>query len=429
MSLSVNESRPVIPQTPAAVPVSQPIPSAAPAPTQSTFQTRYQSDGFDAPKAQPKLALTAEESGGGGSASRWQAQSDYEAILRDGSYGRLGIDATNLLAQHRGDAEYTSELVGLLQRNGQIDSVVAQTFGYREGDGLGEWRHPILSEAIDSARQHGGLLDDEIRAHALGYNSDAWQRMNALSAQPIERLGVSDEDWADGKIIDGTGQAHPPGTPLGSIPAVYPQDGNANGLIIHVNGIGNDLEAQTRAMQETADTTGKAVVGIHNGTDGKLTDLVQAAGDKMALSDNPARNALMQTVIAELEAGREVQIAAHSQGALITSGALRGVADHYRDQGLSDAEIEAKLSNVKVETFGGAAYTYPDGPKYVHYVNTLDVVAMTVGLGMTDAPVHPGKNARVEYFTQPYEGILGPHDYNNVYMPYRKDFDLMYSGG
>jgi hypothetical protein len=44
-------------------------------------------------------------------------------------------------------------------------------------------------------------------------------------------------------------------------------------------------------------------------------------------------------------------------------------------------------------------------------------------------PVYAGKNARVIEFDQPYPGLLGPHDYNNVYLPKRKDFDTMYYYG
>jgi hypothetical protein len=79
------------------------------------------------------------------------------------------------------------------------------------------------------------------------------------------------------------------------------------------------------------------------------------------------------------------------RGALVTSGALSLVKNQLeRDaqlpgaQGQEARQLLERFNNIKVETFGGAAASYPSGPQYVHYIHTGDPVPMTAGLGGKD---------------------------------------------
>jgi hypothetical protein len=215
--------------------------------------------------------------------------------------------------------------------------------------------------------------------------------------------GQVSERAADGLFLGADGQLYGKNTPLRDIPAVQPNPANFppgvtpnNELIIHVNGIQNDVATQEVALQAVADQTGSQVIGIHNATAGGgfgfLQDVGQCALDKAGLYNfNPATVTMGQTIYKALQEGRPVHLMAHSQGALVTSGALTLVKNQLeRDARLPGAQGEQarqmleRYNAIKVETFGGAAASYPAGPQYVHYINTGDPVPMTLGLGGKD---------------------------------------------
>ena len=80
--------------------------------------------------------------------------------------------------------------------------------------------------------------------------------------------------------------------------------------------------------------------------------------------------------------GSEIHLVGHSHGAIIISCALDVIADGLAAQGLSRDEAKAVLGRVTVETYGGAAQRFVDGPRYTHVVNKLDGVPMLTGVGL-----------------------------------------------
>jgi hypothetical protein len=238
----------------------------------------------------------------------------------------------------------------------------------------------------------------------------------------------------DGKLMGAGGQAFDPSTPLSQVPAYTPKDGvKQPGTIIYVNGMMTDKKGQEDTLQAIADKTGQRTIGIHNSTEGFFKDLGQCITDKMDKGKNPAVDTLADSLYNELKAGRDVHLMAHSQGGLITSRALNDVAKRLRvEDGLSKSDIEAKLGKVSVETFGAAAATYPDGPKYVHYVNDKDPVPGLFGLGTSgkgplDLLKHAGKDAKIRYFSE--KSIFsGAHNINDTYLNQRVPFDQARAG-
>ncbi|HWS54013.1 MAG TPA: hypothetical protein VN228_07800 [Pyrinomonadaceae bacterium] len=226
----------------------------------------------------------------------------------------------------------------------------------------------------------------------------------------------------DGHFVGADGRTFPPSTPLSEIPPVLPSSGRDNGqTILYVNGISTTKDSQFDSLREIADHTGARVVGIHNATQGALVDIIQSGGDTLDIGRNPAVDALASTVYEEITAGRTVNLMAHSQGALITSRALQDVRGRLMlEDGLSRREAERVLSRVNVETFGGAAGSYPDGPRYVHYVNRFDPVSTLFGLGPFANPlVRPGRGAVVHRFAE----FDNAHGFDATYLPRRVPFD------
>ena len=184
---------------------------------------------------------------------------------------------------------------------------------------------------------------------------------------------------------------------------------------------------QARSLQSIADTTGAKLIGVHNATEGMAADLLQCVKDKLDKGTNPAVDTLADTIYSELKAGRSVHVMGHSQGGLITSRALNDVARRLRiEDGLSQADTEKLLGKVNVETFGAAAWSYPDGPKYVHYVNDKDQVPGLFGLG-NGVLDHPGKGAVVRHFSSG-SNMGEAHGLTQSYLPARIPFEEARAG-
>jgi hypothetical protein len=233
----------------------------------------------------------------------------------------------------------------------------------------------------------------------------------------------------DGVFVGANGQTFAPNTPLDRIPAVQPRNAPAtNETLIYINGINTTKDAQAGSLQAIADRAGARVIGIHNSTEGMITDLRQCVTDKLDLGRNPPVDTLADTVYKEIQAGRTVHLMAHSQGALITSRALRDVYQRLRiEDGLSRAEAERRLGQVKVETFGGAAGHFQDGPQYVHYINRDDPVPSLFGLGWDIDRFNPtldaGRGAQVHWFTDIHLNPIASHSFEDVYLERRVPFE------
>ncbi len=252
--------------------------------------------------------------------------------------------------------------------------------------------------------------------------------LNPIRAR-FQREETPTDRQFDGQFVGANGQTFDADTPLSEIPAVTPAGGARNNeTLIYVNGIRTNVAGQTNSLQAIADNTGSRVIGVHNATGGFGADVLQSLGDKLDIGNNPAVDTLADTVYNELRAGRDVHLMAHSQGALVTSRALTDVKNRLMlEDGMTRSQAEALLNNVKVETFGGAARRYPDGPQYVHYVNRNDGVPQSFGLRSWLNPfAHAGDNAVTHYFREGKP--LVSHGFEEFYLPERVPFEAARQG-
>jgi len=139
--------------------------------------------------------------------------------------------------------------------------------------------------------------------------------------------------------------------------------------VVMVNGIMTDVALQASDLQRMANT-GCRVVGVHNATKGMMRDLAQCAGDKLDLkmANNAATETVAQVIHQILHKDEPPLLVGHSQGALVVSNALGRVGGEG-------------LKKLEVLTLGGASWTFPEGPKYKHFVNVFDAVPMGAGVG------------------------------------------------
>lgn len=289
----------------------------------------------------------------------------------------------------------------------------------------------LLDAAQQSATQAFSLGAGLSEVYASRLGTDLLP-LGISSLVNLSNLAASErrpDTFFDGAFVGANGRTFPATTPLDQLPAVQPRNGPAtNETLIYVNGINTTKDAQAASLQAIADRTGARVIGIHNSTEGMISDLRQCITDKLDLGRNPPVDTLADTVYNEIQAGRTVHLMAHSQGALITSRALRDVYQRLRiEDGLSRAEAEQRLGQVKVETFGGASGHYQDGPQYVHYINRDDPVPSLFGLGWDIDRFNPtldaGRGAQVHRFTDWHLNPIASHSFEDVYLVRRVPFD------
>ena len=268
---------------------------------------------------------------------------------------------------------------------------------------------------------------------------------------------------------------NPPNYNFWNVPPITPAIGERhpaspvlNKRIVYVNGIGTPRESHAYTVKLISVVTGAVVIGIYNQSGvgqnpGIFSDLVQCLGDKMGIGNNPATNTLAQCVYDSCVSSSYLNIVAHSQGAIITSRALRqGIGkllDHYGRQdhqvrpyiekiernrgffarvgraiaGLDNIErlqlqmllqerilpvVERHLdASVTAQTFGGAGRFFPNGPRYRHVFNSWDPVPVLFGQG--DIMTGPGRGARVEQIDRNAGSMIrdfDDHSMDGVYL-------------
>ena len=326
---------------------------------------------------------------------------------------------------------------------GRINSSTAQSNIHNENAVVQadrQSRQAPVSPAVDPdriERQMGQFLRSRQSVGSTFLQQNLAARLGQIKSSLTALPEGKPDQFYDGTFIGASGRAYSATTPINQIPAVTPRDGRTpNGKIIFVNGIQTPKDVQAQSLQSIADKTGAAVIGIHNSTDGLLSptgfigDVIQVLKDKADLGKNPAVDTLANAIYDAAKKGEPLSVMAHSQGALIAS---RAVGDAYKrlriEDGLSASAAKKRLNTIQIETFGGAARSYPDGPQYVHYINNDDAVPMALGLGVgiqgLDPTYHPGSGAVIHRFTDFRLNPILAHDpiFNDAYLSRRVPFE------
>ncbi|MCC7110840.1 MAG: hypothetical protein IT382_16225 [Deltaproteobacteria bacterium] len=250
------------------------------------------------------------------------------------------------------------------------------------------------------ARQQA-LVDEAVTALQQRFPGKTVDVGEADSIVPAIRPTRATDRAHDGEIL-GAGGLWSLLAQESQVAPVLPNNGApVTSTVILVNGIMTDAALHLADMQGLANT-GCAVLGVRNATQGLARDLLECVQNKLDRGDTPAIDTLARLIDDALDQGRPVRVIGHSQGALITARALQLVEQSAKDAGLDAGAVKARLGAISVETYGGAANRYVDGPRYHHWINLLDIVPMLAGVGL-DA-INPlgrvGSGAVVDRFVE-----------------------------
>ena len=156
-----------------------------------------------------------------------------------------------------------------------------------------------------------------------------------------------------------------------------------------------DLERHFGDMQALANS-GAAVIGLHDSTGGRGDDVAEFFSDRYGLGASSTIQTLLLVIQDSIKNNKALHLAGHSRGAQKLGLSLLKTEQLLREES-PDADAAHILQSLKVETFGGAAPRFPDGPQYIHMDNLFDPVSKIYGLlssfGLTRKGAHPGRNA------------------------------------
>lgn len=201
----------------------------------------------------------------------------------------------------------------------------------------------------------------------------------------------------------------------------------------YVNGANHRADWVLPEMHLLAKNSGRPVIAIYNATmGGRFPDAISDG-----LKESKVAKVLADQIVYNLTINKPVYISCSSQGAIHVSQGLHQAIDILSKK-ISKPELNKLLTKIHVETAGGAGKTFPDGPQYIHYVNTRDPVPGNAGVLSSNA--QPGKNAVIYEFTdsdddpmEPKYRWVGPLTINfiyvhgfNMYIQYRQAFDELY---
>jgi len=246
---------------------------------------------------------------------------------------------------------------------------------------------------------------------------ETWEAQSPERSAAAQRAGWSRnaeipltiED--DGAYVDAYGEVLPSSMDVNDVHGLVPEDGSKPlNKTVFINGIAQSRGEMNGMMQQISNMTQTEVVGLYNATEGWMKDALQTVGDRLDLGDNPAVEALKNVILDQVRDNEPLRVVGYSQGSVIASRAIQDVKDVLRGEGMSEADVQAKLRElIQVETFATGHSHYPDGPSYVHHMNRADPITLFsfYALGEKNPLVDPGDDAAVHWFNS---GIFNrPH--------------------
>lgn len=132
--------------------------------------------------------------------------------------------------------------------------------------------------------------------------------------------------------------------------------------VFYINGIMTSESSAKSARDTLSNTINQEIELLYNPTQNLLRDGIEAMANLSGI-DTRISQQTRAKIRQELSQGHTLQIFAHSQGAAIVADALRELSDAYQKEGLKPDQIQRRMAQIEVVSFGGFATTdcFPEG--------------------------------------------------------------------
>ena len=169
------------------------------------------------------------------------------------------------------------------------------------------------------------------------------------------------------------------------VPPIMPlKDPQSANTVWNINGFSAPPWKPFFASGLMADSMGAPVIVIYNPTGSAKEELASTL-----LSDKLSRQ-VSELAVARLARGDTVTISGASQGAIHIRKIANLVIKSLEKEDISPSERSEVLERLRLQTMGGVGWQFPEGPRYIHYVNRLDPIANYSGMGSPRAPIKNG---------------------------------------
>lgn len=247
--------------------------------------------------------------------------------------------------------------------------------------------------------------------------------------------GMRDFSRMDGYFIGGDRCFYPGSTPAASIPPFKGPNPADNRRLFYVNGANGDPARIAQVLEAMAARSNIYVVGLFYAS-GNIKQIAQGLVPRTP--KGASVETLHQLLRDAINANETIHIRAGSAGTFVVGEALRRMSAELTQRRLQPGKGLEQLDLIRVETTGSANRDFPDGPRYVHYINRLDPVAASM-----DTPglaTQLGARAVLALFTDKapdgkvYEPDASPQQARflsvhgpEIYDGYRRRFDSLYA--
>ncbi len=144
---------------------------------------------------------------------------------------------------------------------------------------------------------------------------------------------------------------------------------------VYINGILTPQNSAEKATTKLMEKTGEWIDLLYNPTEGIIDDAAEAI-QNLSSVDNAVTNEITDNLCDTLNQEQPLRIFCHSQGSAIASHALRKVEKQWASEGVPPKDIEARMKNIEVVSFGGFATetSFPKGVQVKLFRNEKDFI-------------------------------------------------------
>ncbi|MGB5235791.1 MAG: hypothetical protein WBN85_11540 [Candidatus Macondimonas sp.] len=168
-----------------------------------------------------------------------------------------------------------------------------------------------------------------------------------------------------------------------------PKDGP---IMFYINGANGSPWVTSVDIAALVERSQIVVVGIFY-----YTTQLDAADFTPRIPSGPAVRTLKGVIDTSLARGEPLHIRADSAGTAVVSEAISHVTEDLKKYSRQPGDWLQPLDFLRVETVGALVKSFPDGPRYIHYVNKRDLIPK---LGIDRPSAHPGSRAVMAVFSE-----------------------------